>query len=462
MVLLGSAVVIAIWSMSSGARGWLLANLGCGLVAVAVVADRGARAAASAVQVAVDGRRAVERTAVAKGMAAVKTSLHWSAEELCRGVRPPLPDPAAPQLSSPTAEIDAAFRELQAHAVEALIRVHDGSQSVVMLEVLRRLAQREHALVGDALHALTELERMTDDPALLAKSFKIDHLVTRVRRQIESTTVLAGQSLRSVRYPVPVTTVLRGASSEVLQYPRVSVVAGSVGVALGLPGHVGPDLTHLLAELIENALECSAPTTRVTVRAQRVPNGLAIEVEDRGLPIPPQIRAQINQALQAPDEVDVTGSVRAGQLGLVVVTKIAQKHGISVCLLENTAGGTTAQVVVPSRLFVEIAAVSAAAPRSDDGLPSAPSPPRGATAVPVPQPADVFAGSRTVATSGGCEPVRSSDAPALPTRPRRIGPAFRQAGEQGQPPSAAPAAPGPGLAAAFRSGLQAGTSAPPE
>lgn len=138
--------------------------------------------------------------------------------------------------TSATAEIDNALSALQVQAVASLIRVHDESQSVVLLEVLRRLATREHALVGKALEALTQLEMLTDDPELLAKIFEIDHLVTRMRRQVESTAVLGGQSLRSVRQPVPVTTALRGAISEVVQYPRVVVAAGSVGASWGFPG----------------------------------------------------------------------------------------------------------------------------------------------------------------------------------------------------------------------------------
>ncbi|MEK8146388.1 ATP-binding protein [Streptomyces sp. M10(2022)] len=259
-----------------------------------------------------------------------------------------------PEPASVTAEIDKALSALQVQAVASLIRVHDESQSVVLLEVLRRLAMREHALVGKALAALSQLEMLTDDPELLTKIFEIDHLVTRMRRQVESTAVLGGQSLRSARQPVPVTTTLRGAMSEVVQYPRVVVAAGSVGGELGLPGHVGPDLTHLLAELIENACECSDPATKVTVRAQRVPNGLAVEVEDRAISMHPQIRAQMNRLLKAPDEVDVSGQVRAGQLGLLVAAKIAQSHRLSVLLQENVTGGTTALVVIPARLLVTI------------------------------------------------------------------------------------------------------------
>ncbi|MET9507792.1 ATP-binding protein [Streptomyces flavidovirens] len=448
--LLGAAFTI--WSTSAVAPGWLLAGLVCGLIGVALVAARGARTAAGAVQTAIEEARAAELTAVAGVAAAVEKSVQWSADELCRGARPPLPDRQMPQPASPTVEIDKALSALQMQAIASLIRVHDESQSVVLLEVLRRLAMREHALVGKALEALSQLEMLTDDPELLSKIFEIDHLVTRMRRQVESTAVLGGQSLRSVRRPVPVTTTLRGAISEVVQYPRVVVAAGSVGAELGLPGHVGPDLTHLLAELIENACECSDPATKVTVRAQRVPNGLAVEVEDRAIPMHPQTRAQMNRLLKAPDEVDVSGQVRAGQLGLLVAAKIAQSHGLSVLLQENVTGGTTALVVIPARLLVAIPPVDDAGTCRREMGPSAPPPPRQAAAAT----ADPLAGqvrhSIAVGAPSAGEAGHFATAPDLPRRTRQAG-SFRPPLEREQAPATAAT---PGLAAAFRTGIAAG------
>ncbi|MET8556634.1 ATP-binding protein [Streptomyces sp. NPDC004959] len=393
--------------------------------------------------------------AVAGAAAAVEKSVQWSADELCRGERPPVPVPQTPRSPAANAEIDNALSALQAQVIASLIRVHDESQSVVLLEVLRRLAMREHALVSRALQALSELEMLTDDPELLAKSFEIDHLVTRMRRQVESTAVLGGQSLRSVRRPVPVATALRGAVSEVVQYRRVAVAAGSVGAELGLPGHVGPDLTHLVAELIENSCECSDPATRVTVRAQRVPHGLAVEVEDRAIPMHPQARAQMNHLLAAPDEVDVSGQVRAGQLGLLVAAKIAQSHGLTVELQENATGGTTALVVIPARLLVALPS-----PVEDAGAP----PPENAR-VSGPQPQQVAATPAALRAARGAHPGtaevstvkagHSADAPPLPTRRSRTK-SFRPPHEREQTPLAAAT---PGLAAAFRNGLQAGGAA---
>ncbi|MEW1599721.1 ATP-binding protein [Streptomyces sp. NPDC093808] len=449
--LLGTS--FALWSVSAVGPGWLLAGLVCGLVGVALVAARGARTAAEAVRTAAEEAQTAALTAVTGAAAAVEKSVQWSADELCRGGRPPLPEMQTPPSANSNAEINKALSAVQVQAIASLIRVHDKSQSVVLLEVLRRLAMREHALVGKALQALSQLEMLTDDPELLSKIFEIDHLVTRMRRQVESTAVLGGQSLRSVRRPVPVATALRGAVSEVVQYPRVAVAAGSVGAELGLPGHVGPDLTHLLAELIENACECSDPATKVTVRAQRVANGLAVEVEDRAIPMHPQTRAQMNHLLKAPDEVDVSGQVRAGQLGLLVAAKIAQSHGLSVLLQENVTGGTTALVVIPARLLVAIPPVGDADAQRETRTSTPPL--RQVAAAPATPSAGQVTPPSTTGAPGAGQTDHPSDAPALPTRTRQTG-SFRPPAEREQAPVSAAT---PGLAAAFRNGIQAGGTA---
>ncbi|WP_030978488.1 ATP-binding protein [Streptomyces sp. NRRL S-1824] len=444
--LLGAA--FSVWTMSAATPSWLVAGLVCGLVGVGLVAARGARTAAWTVQRAVEAERATELSSVAGVAAAIEKSVQWSADELCRGARPPLPERQTAEPAGATAEILKALSGLQVQAVASLIRVHDESQSVVLLEVLRGLARREHALVGKALEALTHLEMLTDDPELLAQIWEIDHLVTRMRRQVESTAVLGGRSLRNVRRPVTVTTILRGASSEVVQYPRVVVAAGSVGAELGLPGHVGPDLTHLLAELIENACECSDPATKVTVRAQRVAKGLAVEVEDRAIHMHPQTRAQMNRLLAAPDEVDVSGQVRAGQLGLLVAAKIAQSHGLSVLLQENATGGTTALVVIPARLLVAVPLAGDAGVRCRETPHFAP-PPQQAAATASPSAGQV---THPIPVGEPRAGETSHSAPALPTRTRKAGSYSPPAQRQEAPAGAAT----PGLAAAFRSGIEAG------
>ncbi|MYS36807.1 ATP-binding protein [Streptomyces sp. SID4920] len=420
-----------------------MVGLGLGLVVVALVAARAARMVAASVHSTVTEARTETLAAVEAAATAVEKSLRWSVEELCRGGRPPVPETHSPRRDDPNAGVLDILSVLQVQAITSLVRVHDESQSSLLLEVLRHLAQREHALVGTALEALTQLEKLTDDPELLHTSFEIDHLVTRIRRHVESTAVLGGQSLRSARRPVPLATVLRGAVCEVLQYPRVSVAAGSVGAEIGLPGHVGPDLTHLLAELIENALECSDPATKVMVRAQRVAAGLAIEVEDRAVPIHPQAREQMNRLLAAPDRADVSNQVRAGQLGLLVAAKIAQAHGMTVRLHENVLGSTSALVVVPDRLLVTLPSVQ------DPGVP--PSVPR-PSVVPPPATHTHAPAVAQARISQGTDPAAGP--PPLPTR-KRAAESLSLPPEQERVTASPPT---PGIAGSFRAGLQAGTN----
>ncbi|MEU0455800.1 ATP-binding protein [Streptomyces sp. NPDC006129] len=400
------AVFIA-WSTGSVAAGWLVASFVCGLLGVAFAAVRGTRRAAGALQAAADEARAAELAAISGAAAAVERSVLRSADELCRGGRPPLPERQAPRQAGLTAEIDAALSALQVQAISDLIRVHDRSQSAVLLSMLHQFSKREHALVGRALEKLDALQDLTEDPDQLDALFKLDHLVTRMRRWVESKAMVAGESLRSAREPVSVMHVLRGANQEILHYSRVTVAAGTVGAELGLPRHVGPDMTHLLAELVENATQFSDPTTKVQVRAQRVALGLAVEVEDRVvIPMRPTDRER-NHLLADPHRVDVSAEVSAGRLGLLTTAMIARRHGISVELKENPTGGTTALVVVPNRLLVAMPAP--VVPPAPPQPPAAPAP-RAATSTRRSSPAPAQARARPVSA------VVAGSAPPLPQR----------------------------------------------
>lgn len=442
--LLGSAA-LAWWTLPLP-PGSIFGALACSLGVSNLIARGRTRTAARAVQRDFYGQLARVQGEIAE----VEKATQAAVDALLRGEGIPAPFvfvPAAGDDPS-TTETKRLLGELQERVVCSLAEVHASRQSAVLLEVLRRLAQREHALVERALAALSDLEGATDDAELLHRIYQLDHLVTRIRRQVESTGVLGGQSLRATRRPASLSVVLRGAVSEVVAYPRVDVVAGQAGTTIGLAPHVGPDLSHLLAELIENGCSFSAPETRVMVRAQPVPVGLAIEVEDRALRMQQPVRSQLNQLLAAPDMIDVSEQVRRGHFGLLTAAKIAQRHGLSVTLSENVLGGTTALVVVPRRLLVAIQPDDV----QDLATPGAPA------AVPggVPGRAPVPAPRRPDPAS---DPVAAVGASGLPQRKK---------GARLPPPGAPAAVPAgaatAGLAGAFRSAYHAAhptTPAPP-
>ncbi|MGW0460356.1 sensor histidine kinase [Streptomyces tendae] len=221
--------------------------------------------------------------------------------------------------------------------------------------VFVNLARRSQILVHRQLSLLDSMERRSDDPNELSDLFRLDHLTTRMRRHAESLIILSGAAPgRAWRMPVPLTDVVRAAVSEVEDYARVEVrqlpEASVRGAAVA-------DVTHLLAEIIENAAQFSPPHTRVRVTGEPVGNGYAIEVEDRGLGMGKDALADANHRITRSGTLDLFDSDR---LGLFVVSRLAARQDIKVHLGTSPYGGTTAIVLLPTALLHnETAAVPA-------------------------------------------------------------------------------------------------------
>jgi len=385
------------------------------------------------------------RERIARAAEAAMTTVSWSADELCRGGEAPVPvaEPAAGEGLAAVAEAELA--RVTRAAVLGLRQVREESESLVTLELLRSLPARQHLLVSRMLDTLTELEHQTDDPGMLQVLFKVDHQATRLRRQVESMAVLGGQSLRHTREPVPLATVMDGAVVEVEEYTRVSVVHGPVGAELALRGNAGAELSHVLAELVENGLRFSPPSARVTVRVEEVPAGVLVLVEDQAPAMREAVRTELNRLLRAPSGADVAGRVKSGKLGLVTVARIAQQMGIGVQLVRNALGGSTARVVVPSRLLRKVLAPQpavVAVPAVDEPV-TLVSPARQrpfAPSVPQPQP------------QPPAETIRGDGVPPLPRRkPAPVPPAA-------EPPSGPRLAPDPGAFSDFLDGQHSAAS----
>ncbi len=238
-----------------------------------------------------------------------------------------------------------AFSAVQRTAVQAAVGQAQLRKGVS--NVFRSLARRNQSLLQRQLKMLDEMERGTHDPESLAQLFRLDQLTTRMRRQAEGLIILSGAAAgRGWRQPVPVVEVLRGAIGEIEDYVRVDMVTDSRDF---IPGAAVADVTHLLAELIENATLYSPPQTRVKVGASRVANGYVVEIEDRGLGIPAETLAALNERLGKPPEFDLADS---DQLGLFVVSRLAARHGIKISLRGSAYGGTAAIVLMPHHLVV--------------------------------------------------------------------------------------------------------------
>ncbi|MFJ5136389.1 nitrate- and nitrite sensing domain-containing protein [Streptomyces sp. NPDC088707] len=238
---------------------------------------------------------------------------------------------------------------------EALTTVHRAALSAAVERaelasgisgVFVNLARRSQVLVHRQLNLLDSMERRADDPNELGDLFRLDHLTTRMRRHAESLIILSGAAPgRAWRMPVPLTNVVRAAVSEIEDYARVEVRRLPETAVVG--GAVA-DLTHLLAELIENAAQFSPPHTKVRVSGEPVGNGYALEIEDRGLGMGKDTLAEANARIAQSEALDLFDSDR---LGLFVVSRLSSRHDIKVQLRTSPYGGTTAVVLLPTDLL---------------------------------------------------------------------------------------------------------------
>ncbi|HEY3683337.1 MAG TPA: nitrate- and nitrite sensing domain-containing protein [Streptosporangiaceae bacterium] len=248
-------------------------------------------------------------------------------------------------------QVGAAFNAAQRTAVEAA--VGQAAQRRGTRDTLQTIARRIQTRLHRQLRVLDELERRGDlSEQVLRPVFQIDHLSTQLRRYAENLLVLSGATpARGWRRPVPLLDVVRGAVGEVRDYQRVSV-ASMDGIALA--GRAALDLSHLLAELIENAVSFSDPRTTVHVRGQFTNHGYAVEIEDRGLGMDEARLAAVNQRIREPGEFNLASSdSHRDQLGLHVVGQLAERYTIQVTLTRNVYSGVTVVVLVPNDLLPE-------------------------------------------------------------------------------------------------------------
>ncbi|GHH86696.1 ATPase [Streptomyces sulfonofaciens] len=253
----------------------------------------------------------------------------------------PLPISSTDEIGEVARAFDQVHREaVRLAAEQAMLRGNVNA-------IFANLSRRNESLIEGQLALISDLENHETDPDQLASLFRLDHLATRMRRNGENLLVLSGKEPgRRWDQPVPLVDVLRAASSEVEQYHRIELVGVSEAEIHGL---AVTDLVHLLAELLENATAFSSPETRVRVTATRLPDSrIMIEIHDQGIGLTPQDFADINHRLAKPPAVDAAVSQR---MGLFVVGRLAERHGIRVQLRPSAEhSGTTSLVMLPDAI----------------------------------------------------------------------------------------------------------------
>ncbi|MEU4472025.1 nitrate- and nitrite sensing domain-containing protein [Micromonospora sp. NPDC023888] len=210
-------------------------------------------------------------------------------------------------------------------------------------ELFLRITRRNQVLLRDQLNLLDGMQRRERSAEESGELFQLDHLTTRVRRNVEKLIVLAGaRPARRWRRAVPLLDVARGAVAEVPDYHRVLIAPHW---PWSLTGPAVTDVVHLLAELIENALSFSPADTTVRVNGEHRPQGCAVVVVDDGPGLDAAALADANHLLGNPPAGPPTGPT-----GLYAVAVLADRCGAHVSLHPSRRGGTAAVVLLPAQL----------------------------------------------------------------------------------------------------------------
>jgi len=216
------------------------------------------------------------------------------------------------------------------------------------------LSRRSQTLVERQLRIIESLEHGEQDQQRLASLGKLNRIAMRMHRNSQNLLVLAGQeSATTWNQPVTLAHLVEAALSEVEGCERVSF---EVQPDIAVRGPAVHDAVHLLVELIDNATAFSAAEMPVHITGRILTSGGAlVDITDAGIGMPAKEMAYANQQLDNPPPPDIDVPK---WMGLLVIARLAARHGIRVRLNQAESGGLTALVWFPDEILTHYSAVA--------------------------------------------------------------------------------------------------------
>ena len=206
------------------------------------------------------------------------------------------------------------------------------------------IGHRYQSLADRQLAALSDLAGDEPENGKLALATR---LARRMRRTSKTLQVLANDpDSRETAPTAGIGDVIAAAIADNDEFARIDYRSLHPGQ---VDGEVVPDVVHLLAELIDNAVSSSRTNgTSVTVLGRRTADGYILSVVDEGSGMPTNQRTVANDRVHTPPSLTQQSPAA---FGLPTVGRLAARHDISVTLLEAATDGVIAKVRLPARVM---------------------------------------------------------------------------------------------------------------
>lgn len=289
------------------------------------------------------------------------------------------------------------------------------------VRTLQGLADEQQVVLEKAQH------KYGDDPGILADLMAIDHANSQFGRRAQGIAVLCGGWLGRRETVASVFDVARSAQGRIRQFDRVRI-NGQVNFSV-VSKAVEP-VAVVLAELLANATNYSAPGTPVEINIQAVPTGVCLIVDDAGLGMGQEEKDRAAALLSPRAAISVSSLGIPPQFGFAVSGLLAARYGFRISVDSvSPYGGVRAVVLLPDELLTsEVPPAPVAADRYD-AAPSefsrreAPTPPPTPLFPPATALPDHAAHSAAPVTTAGGLPKRRRKSPVSAVPSADAGPA---------------------------------------
>ncbi|MEU9709134.1 ATP-binding protein [Streptomyces sp. NPDC059164] len=243
-------------------------------------------------------------------------------------------------------------------------------QSAELAEVRKDAEEETKAVLKAAVRTLQGLadeqqvviekaqRKYGDDPGILADLMAVDHANSQFGRRAQGIAVLCGGWLGRRETVASVFDVARSAQGRIRHFDRVRV-NGQVNFSV-VSRAVEP-VAVVLAELLANATNYSAPGTPVEINIQAVPTGVCLIVDDAGLGMGQEEKDRAAALLSPQAAISVSSLGIPPQFGFAVSGMLAARYGFRVSVDSvSPYGGVRAVVLIPDELLTTEAPPAAA------------------------------------------------------------------------------------------------------